>query len=199
MAHIGEIIESSTARFVAQSYQVNSAPPLGSLVRAQQEGGGITVYGVVTNVETTPLDPSRRPVARGRDAASLADIIRDHPQLMELFRTSFDVAVVGHQRGDDVYQHLPPLPPEVHQLVFQCSNDEVAAFSRDLGFLPLLLTQHGGPGTEEVLAAFLRRAADAQAAGGAGRQAFQVQAGKRLVPLLRGESVRLATILAKLR
>ena len=196
MQQVGEVIQSGTGSFVAQSYSVNEAPPFGSLVRARLEGQETSIYGVVSKIETSPLDPSRRPVARGQEAGSLAEIYQDHPQLKELFRTEFTATVVGHARDGSLYHHLPPLPPEIHQLVYSCADEEVAAFTRGLGFLPLLLSGQGTPGPEEVVAAFLRHAARARGEEG---HAFLVRAGKQLVPLLRGESVRLTSLLAKLR
>jgi len=143
MQQVGEVIQSGTGSFVAQSYSVNEAPPFGSLVRARLEGQETTIYGVVSKIETSPLDPSRRPVARGQEAGSLAEIYQDHPQLKELFRTEFTATVVGHARDGSLYHHLPPLPPEIHQLVYSCADEEVAAFTRGFGFLPLLLAGQG--------------------------------------------------------
>ena len=62
---LGEVVETSTTGFVAQCYQLYGAPPLGALVRA---GRPHPAYGVVHQVTTQGIDPTRRPVARGQDS-----------------------------------------------------------------------------------------------------------------------------------
>jgi len=191
MTKVGEIIESATDQCIAQSYELDTAPPLGSLVRVIREDGTI-IYGVVSTIETRPLDPGRRPIARGRDATSLKEIHQQHPQLKELFRTEFGLKVLGYE-ANALHYYLPPLPPEVHQLVYACDPEQLLHFSQRLGFLPLLL---GGPDSDEVAGAFLRTAARARGADGA---AFLVQAGKSIVNLLKGDAPRLNALLARLR
>ena len=194
MEKVGEVVQTATAEFVAESHRLNDAPPFGSLVRAQQgETEQTTIYAVVTSIATSELDPTRRPVARGHHAESLAEIYRQHPQLPELFRTQFTARVLGHARSGAVHHSFPPLPPEVHQLVYACAAEEMVAFTERLTFLPLLLA---GPSSEEVTAAFLRHAGLAR---GTEAQEFHVRAGKQLVGLLRGESVRLHTLLGRLQ
>lgn len=199
MEQVGEIVQTATDRFVAQSYTLNEAPPFGSLVRSPQgEAGDTIIYGVVAHIETSALDPSRKPVARGQDAGSLAEIYQEHPQIPQLFRTQFTALLIGHACSGEVRHYLPPLPPEVHQLVYGCADEEVSAFTQQLTFLPLLLSGQGqGHATsEEVAAAFLRQAGRAR---GEASQEFLVRAGKQLVALLRGEPVRLTSLLARLR
>lgn len=197
MDRAGEIIETASDRFVAQSYVLNQAPPFGSLVRASgQADGGSTVYGVVAQIETSAVDSSRRPVARGQEAGSLTQLYQEHPQLRELFCTTFSALVVGFSSDGVVRHYLPPLPSPVHQFVYQCMPEEVAAFTQELTFLPLLLSARGLAEAQEVTAAFLRQAAQTH---GEEREAFLVRSGKQLVGQLRGDPTRLASILARLR
>jgi hypothetical protein len=152
-------------------------------------------YGVVTHAKTAPVDPSRAPFARGYEASSLGQIYAEHPQLEQLFRTLFAVRMVGHGTPEGAVVHyLPPAPPEVHQLVFVCDDATVAAFSERPTFLPLMLADRG-PLADEVTAAFLRETARVRGAEG---QAYLVRAGKTLVSLLRGDSVRLTALLGRL-
>ena len=83
---VGEVIEASTMEFVAECYELDNAPPLGSLVRV---GDGIETYGVVHHVATESIDPGRRPIARGREESDVEDVYRKHPQLARLLRTTF--------------------------------------------------------------------------------------------------------------
>ncbi len=196
MSKIGEVIQTATAGYTAESHTLHAAPPFGSLVKAAQgPEEAVTIYGVVTGIATEALDPTRRSVARGREASSMAEIYQQHPQLQELFRTHFDVKVLGFSQDGGISHYFPPLPPEVHQLVYVCEPNEVADFTEALGFLPLLLAGQSQGATDEVTAAFLRYGAAVRGPQG---MDFQVRAGKRLVALLRGESVRLNALLERL-
>jgi hypothetical protein len=192
MSHVAEVIESSTTECVAQSYELDNAPPLGSLVTVSRTDGAITIYGVVAAIQTLPLDPARKPIARGKDATTLQDIHDQHPQLRELFRTEFTFRVLGYQEAEALHHYLPPQPPEIHQLVYTCTGEQVNAFTDVLTFLPLLLS---GRDSDEVAGAFLRTAAATRL----NPQPFLVQAGKAAVDLLRGDAPRLNALLARLR
>ena len=60
--HIGEVIESSTSQFLAESCELNGAPPFGSFVKT---GCAMPVYGLVFNVCTHSIEPNRRATAYG--------------------------------------------------------------------------------------------------------------------------------------
>ena len=77
-------------------YGLYDAPPLGALVRCSE---GSPIYGVVGQVATTSLDPSRRPIARGRREDTEEAVYRSNPQLERLLRTEFRALVVGHALG----------------------------------------------------------------------------------------------------
>lgn len=192
MSHVAEVIESSTTECVAQSYELDNAPPLGSLVSVPRADGAITIYGVVAAIQTLPLDPARKPIARGKNATTLQDIHDQHPQLRELFRTEFTFKVLGYEEASTVHHYLPPQPPEIHQLVYTCTGEQVHKFTDVLAFLPLLLS---GRDADEVAGAFLRTAATTRP----NPQPFLVQAGKAAVDLLRGDAPRLNALLARLR
>ena len=78
LVKVGEVVQAATAELLVQSYHVNEAPPLGALVQAAQ-GEGVTVYGVVASIQTAPADPSRKPLARGEAADSLAGHLQREP------------------------------------------------------------------------------------------------------------------------
>ena len=191
-AKIGEVIQSATAEFVAECYELHSPPPLGSLVRTSD--GDVHIYGVVCNASTESIDPGRRPLARGRDEPEEENIYRQHPQLSRLLRTTFDILVVGHSEGDELHHYLPPRPARVHSFVYLCEGDEVRRFTQSLDFLNLLLSAKEGS-ADEVVSACLRQACAAHD----DRRAFLVQAGKELAVLLGGELNRLNAILRRIR
>jgi len=189
---IGEVIEASTAEFVAECYELHEPPPLGSLVRTSD--GEVTIYGVVCNASTESIDPGRRPLARGREEAEEENIYRQNPQLSRLLRTTFETLVTGHGQGDELRHYLSPRPPRVHSFVYLCKPDEVRRFTQSLDFLTILLNARAGS-TDEVVAACLRQAGSTHE----DNRAFLVTAGKELAVLLGGELNRLNAILRRIK
>ena len=194
---LGEVVEASTVQVVAQSYELNVAPPFGSLVWLPQgpPGASGALYGVVTLIETTALDASRRPMARGQDAESRQAVFEQHPQLTELFRTHFPIKILGNATDGTIRHTLPPLPPEIHQFVYTCTREQVGMFTDSPGYLPLLLATTG-PAADEAATAFLQAAAAVRSPGE--EQSFLVAAAKQLIVLLRGDATRLNTLLGRL-
>jgi hypothetical protein len=116
---VGEVIEASTADFVAQCYELYQLPPLGSLVKTGDLS--VELYGIVYNATTTSLEPGRRPIARGKDEESEEEIYRSSPQLMKLLKSEFEALVVGHKQAGKLYHYLPPKPARIHSFVYQCT------------------------------------------------------------------------------
>jgi hypothetical protein len=189
---IGEVIEARTVGFLAECYELHTAPPLGSLVRTSD--GEVDIFGVVCSATTEGIDPGRRPVARGQGESNEEDVYRQNPQLSKLLRTSFDSLVIGHSQDDTIRHYLPPRPPRVHGFVYQCEESEVRRFTGTLGFLTALLDARS-PSGDEVVAACLRQASGAHD----DQRGFLVSAGKELAVLLSGDLYRLNAILRRIR
>ncbi len=189
-----EIIETASTGFTAQCYDLNAAPPLGSLVKTSVDG--MTVYAVVSHVSTTSLEPGRKPVARGKDEASEDDIFKANPQLEKLLRCEVTAVIVGHEAEGVIRHYLPPRPARLHGFVFGCNDAEVIAFSQMMGFVTLLLSAQGEVSPEEMTAAAIRRMSYSY--GGEERRAFLLTAGKALAQLLSADYNRLKTILERL-
>ena len=185
---IAEVIEAGTASFAAQCYELYEIPPLGSLVRTGD------IYGVVAGASTSSLEPNRRPIARGKDEASEEAVYQSSPQLTKLLRSEFEALVVGYRDGDRIRQHLPPRPARIHGFVYLCQPDEAREFSRQPGFLSILLNAAVDVPTEEIVAAALRQMSLAQEDS----RGYMVAAGKELAGLLSGDFSRLRNILGRL-
>src|SRR2546428_5021725 len=94
-----EVIQASTISFAAQCYELNGAPPLGSLVKAIS--GPTEVIAAVSMAETSSIDSGRKSVALGDGKQSFEDIMHRNPHLSQLFTTEFQVVVVGYkERGE---------------------------------------------------------------------------------------------------
>jgi hypothetical protein len=191
---IGEVIEASTTEFTAQCYELHGAPALGALLRV---GDGQTdTFAVVCHVRTGSIDPSRRPIARGQDDDDEEEIYRRHPELPQLLRTEIRALVLGFREMGVVRHYLPPRPPHLHGFVYECSTDEVVSFTSHLECLPTLTAASAPIPSDELVAAFLRRAG---ACRGDGCRPFLVNAGKELARAMSGEPQRLGAILMRMR
>ena len=191
MERAGEVTQACTTDFIAQCYELYKTPSLGTLVKA----GELPVYGIVYRAETTSIEPGRRPIARGKDEASEEDIYRTSPQLKRLLRSDFSVLAAGYRQDGKIYRRLPPQPVPIHAFVNFCPPEEVKEFAAVLDFLPLLLNSSDlqvDPG--ELTAAAIREMSRVQD----DPHAFLVAAGKELASLLRGDYIRLRTVLGRL-
>jgi hypothetical protein len=191
---IAEVIETSSTGFTAQCYDLNAAPPLGSLIKTAIDG--ITVYAVVAHVSTMSLEPGRKPVARGKDEATEEGIFKANPQLEKLLRCEVVAIIVGHQLDGEILHYLPPHPARLHGFVYACDYAEVRDFSKKTGFITLLLSAQGEVSPEEMTAAALRRMSASYE--GDERRKFLLTAGKALAQLLSADYNRLKTILERL-
>lgn len=190
---LGEVVQSTSTHFIAQSFVLHDVPPLGSLVRARS--GELTVYGIVQFASTTSIDAGRRPIARGAQFADEQDVYTENPQLERLLRTDFEALVVGFRRGSEICHHLPPQPVRVHAFVYQCNGAEVRAFTERWDFLSLIASGDVSVATDELLAACVREAAQARA----GDRAFLIEAGRQLARIVGPDTARLTAILKRVR
>ena len=185
---IGEVVGTTSTSFVAQCYALYVCPPLGSFIRTDSP----SVFGVVSQVSTEPLDSSRPVLARGEAASTQEEVFRENPQLNRLFTTRFDAIITGHMTEGSCKQFLPPLPPPVHSFIYVCSAEEVGLFTTQLDFLSLLLNS-GAQVADEVVGACLRAAVTARPDG----PAFLSRAGKALAGVLANDLPRLNSVLRK--
>ncbi len=166
--HIAEVIETATTEFLAQCLEPEDLsfpvmPPFGSWVKSIDEESGNKIFGIVTYVTTSPIDSVHRARALG---LSLADLREQQPQIFAMLKTEFRAAIVGFETpqspvnggnpgSGQVYQYLPPRPPQIHQAVCRCEPSEVIHFSEQLDFLRILLQISGTP-VEALTGAVIR-------------------------------------------
>lgn len=190
----GEVVVSSIEQLEIQCYQIYESPDLGALVRTgdinSPQGA---IYGVVSGIETSSLDPSRRPVTHGFDASTEEEVHLENPQIAQLLRTHVRVSVVGHGYGSTTNQYLPPLPPKLYAFVYRCSVEEVQRFTENFDFLSLLVKANF-IAVDEVIAAMLRQASAVTAQP----DQFLIQAGRVIASILGGDMARLNSILKRL-
>jgi len=192
---VGEVIEACTLDFVTQCYELYRSPPLGSLVKTCWDTDQY-LYGAVCNVLTGGIEPGRRPIARGKNEPSEAEVYHSNPQLMKLLRSEFRTLALGYRLGDKIYQCLPPRPARIHGFVYPCSPGEIIQFSQSFDFLNALLKARLDISVEALTGAVLREMGQVQ---GEGKHVFLVAAGKELAALLSQDYGQLKAILRGLK
>lgn len=153
---IGEIIETTTLDFLAESLTLHQPPPLGDLVKVHMEGEAYC-YGVVCYGTTSSPDAGRRAVRRSAPGVVDEQVYSEHPQLARLLQTVFRVQLVAWRDENLVRQTLPPSPPPLHHTVYECQGKEAIEVSDNLTYLRLLLSVSKETPSEQVLAAHIRR------------------------------------------
>lgn len=153
---LGEVIETSTIGFAAESDQLHSLPELGALVRVGGLSEQISYYGVVAFGATGGLDTSRKAVRRGGVDLMDEAIYERHPELELVLRTLFSVAVVGYQDGFVPRHVLPALPAPLHYTVHACDAAETVTFCTQPRYLATLLNYRGDVPAEQLIASHLR-------------------------------------------
>ncbi len=199
--HIAEVIETTTTEFLAQCLEPDdlsfpSMPPFGSWVKSQDEESGNQVYAVVYHATTMPIDSVHRARALGM---SLADLREEQPQIFAMLKTEFRAAIVGFEQPNSnnsngqVYQYLPPRPPQIHQAVYRCDSNAIVRFSESLDFLRTLLTISGAP-IDSLTAAAIREVFQLRKAD----REWLIKAGRTLSILLKDDYDRLKYILSQI-
>jgi len=193
--HIAEVVATSTTDFLAeclepQSLDFPAMPAFGSWVKSQQEeNSNIISYGVVYHATTSTIDSVHRAVALG---LSLQAIREQQPQIFAMLRSEIKVVLLGFSTLGNVYQHLPAQPPQIHQAVFACEEEEIANFTEELNFLRTLVQMNNAP-VDELIAAVLRNVYQVRKCD----RNWLVQAGRKLSLLLKDDYDRLGGILSQ--
>lgn len=153
---IGEVIETNTAGFWAESTALHELPPLGSLVSVTLPSSD-TIVGVVAFGQTAGVDSGRQAVLRGTAEIVDEGIYAHHPELAMILRTTFRAITVGYREaGGTAHHFLSPYPPPLHYSVARCTVGEARAFVANPRYFPMLLAAETDVPAEQVLAAHIR-------------------------------------------
>ena len=195
--HIAEVIETSTSEFLAQCLEPEDLklavmPTFGSIVKAADEESGNQIFAVVYHATTAPIDSVHRARALGM---SLDELREEQPQIFAMLKTEFKAVIIGFKSPTgQMYQYLPPRPPQIHQGVYQCDIDEVIKFSEQLDFLRTLLQLQGAP-VEALTAATIREIHHLRARD----RSWLVTAGRTVSMILKDDYDRLRYVLSQMR
>ena len=131
--YCAEIIQSTTGSWIAQSWEWDSAPPLGSLIVVHQKQQNH--LGIVCEIETGSIEPGRQPFAYQKSEEELR---REQPQIFEFLRTTFSCVGVGHIINGRLTYALAPTPPKIHSFVGQADRENAGRFFANESYLHLL-------------------------------------------------------------
>jgi len=188
-ARIGEIIETETSFFVAESFTLHRPPALGQLVSVDALSG-LVIYGVVCHGTTASPDRGRRAVRRSTQDVYDQAIYREHPQLEHTLRTEFTARLVGLLEDGSIRQALPAQPPPLHYSVHVCTQAQVRQFTEQLAYLRLLLAATE-IAAEQLLGAHIHQV---YLARGEDRD-WLARAARAVASLMKGDYERLLTVL----
>ena len=188
---VGRVLRASTRGFaIGCAVMQPDIPAFGSFVRAEGQTPGSATYGLIYDVSVED-DPFVRQFI---SADPPEEVVRDQ---RENRRVPIEVSVlaVGCGDGENIRHCLPAQPPVTLDWLYQCSDEEVQAFTARFDYFRLVLEAREVPG-DELLAASLRAAAAAWPENE--REAFLVEAGRELARLLASDPVRLEGLLRRL-
>jgi hypothetical protein len=188
---VGRVLRASTRGFaIGCAVMQPDIPAFGSFVRAEGQTPGSATYGLIYDVSVED-DPFVRQFI---SADPPDEVVRDQ---RENRRVPIEVSVlaVGCGDGENIRHCLPAQPPVTLDWLYQCSDEEVRAFTARFDYFRLVLEAREVPG-DELLAASLRAAAAAWPENE--RETFLVEAGRELARLLAGDPVRLEGLLRRL-
>lgn len=196
-APIAEVTASSITDFVAECLPENKdvadlapKPRFGSFLKVLTHDQR-SIFAVAYNVKTGPHDSIHKPAALGLTREELR---LQQPHIFSLLRTEVVAILVGHGFRDQIYQHLPPQPPDVHDFVYPATSEEIRSLTRDFEFLRLLAYVKEVP-SDELMAATIREAHRALGSD----DDFLLAAGRALSTMMRSDYDRLLTVLRKIK
>ena len=163
---LGEIVSTSYSSFTVESYELNSTPPLGALVVAQD------VLGVVCSARTEALGTVS---ALGKPEDEDGGVYHKYPDLQRILRSQFSALVVGcymsapdaagqaggagapDNAGEPAYIY-PECPPRVHYKCWLASDAELVRFTARPDYLRLLLCSTEAVNVDQVIIHLVLRA-----------------------------------------
>jgi len=189
---VGRVLRASNRGFVVGCRVMQpDIPAFGSFVRAEGRAPETTIYGLIYDVVVQDDLFVRRFII----ADPPEEVVRDQRENRQV-PIEVSVLTVGYRESDHIFHAIPPQPPVTMDTLYQCSPEEVMAFTQRFDYFRLVLSRPEVP-ADDLLAASLQVAAVARPAQE--REDFLVEAGRELARLLAGDLLRLDGLLKRLR
>ncbi len=122
---IGHLLRASTAGFVAGcSVSQLEAPAFGALLRAPLDKN-YSVYGLITDIHIDDDGLVRQLVTAGNVSP---EVMHDNRE-RRIVPVEMSVLAVGYEQGGKISHLLPPRPPLSLDVIYLCSDSELARFT----------------------------------------------------------------------
>jgi hypothetical protein len=187
---IGYLLRAGTSGFVAGcSVSQMEAPSFGALVRAPI-GEDYSVYGLIYDIHIDDDGLVRQLVT----AAEVREKVIADSRVNRIVPVEMSVLAVGYEQGGKISHLLPPRPPLSLDVIYLCSDSELAKFTNagHFGYFRHILQAKDIP-IGELLAVHIlevkNKTADA---------AWLEQATRELITLLRDDYPTLMSVLGAL-
>jgi len=190
---IGHLLHSSTTQFSAGCAVAQlEAPAFGALVRAPLEQD-TSVYGLIYDIHIDEDGLVRQLVTAGNISA---EVMRDNRE-RRIVPVEMSVLTVGYEQGGKIFHMLPPRPPLSLDVIYLCSDTELAKFTGAgrFGYFRHVLQAKDIP-VGEVLAAHMKQARQANLK--AKNEKWFESATQELITLLRDDYPILMSVLGAL-
>jgi hypothetical protein len=187
---IGHLLHSSTSQFVAGcAVSQLEAPAFGALVRAPLDRG-YSVYGLIYDIHIDDDGLVRQLVTAGNVSP---EVMRDNRE-RRIVPVEMSVLTVGYEQDGKIFHMLPPRPPLSLDVIYLCSEAELAKFTATghFGYFRHILQAKDIP-VGEVLAAHILQVKQKTKNDQWVRQATQ-----ELITLLRDDYPTLMSVLGAL-
>ena len=116
------------------------------------------LFGIVTQVHTGSMEPMRYPFPYQKTEEELQ---RDHPQIFEFLKTTFNCQAVGYQEKGKIYYLAAAEPPQIHTFVHTPDLDAVKLFFSNHRYLHSIFNNASQLfNLDEVLLALLKQQAE---------------------------------------
>ncbi|MBS1986378.1 hypothetical protein JST99_00385 [Candidatus Dependentiae bacterium] len=147
-----EVIESSLHGFLAQSWDAATLPLFGSLMTITTPER--TLFGVVHQIQTGSMDPSRHPFAYKK---TYEELRKEQPQIFEFLKTTFNALVIGHTTASGKISYLlAPEPARIHTFVCPSNVEMSVQFFKNTHYMHALFgLAHTVLNLDELLLAML--------------------------------------------
>jgi len=150
--HFAEVIESSLTHFIAQSWEWDCFPTFGQLISATDEI--MTVVGIVHQIMTGSIDPSRQPFTFQK---TQEELMREQPQIFEFLKTNFSCIPIGYIINGKPYHLIPYKPLKIHTFIGHATIDQVQQMLGGGFYLNVLFGMQGQLfNLDELLLALMR-------------------------------------------
>jgi hypothetical protein len=194
---VGRVLRAGTRGFaIGCAVMQPDIPAFGTFVRAEGLRPGSAIYGLIYDVSVED-DPFVRQFISANPPDEVVRDQRENRQVpIEVSVLAVGASQDGEDGGEHIYHCLPAQPPVTLDWLYQCTDEEVRAFTARFDYFRLVLETRDVP-ADELLAASLRVAAAARPEDE--RETFLVEAAREMVKLLASDPVRLEGLLHRIR